>query len=121
MPAKAPSMAQLANALEHHLADCMEQRKTNTRALDSLAEEFKTLNRTAWRAVGAVGLVILTGMIALFVQQYQGHQEAAAHTDRAAAQVTRYSAADAERDRQAAAQREADILNAIEALKKGRR
>ena len=68
------TVSSLALQLNDHLRECGEQNKRVDRKLDELsaghADILKTLaglNRSAWQALGAVMLVVLTGVMAIIV------------------------------------------------------
>ena len=70
----------LAQQFAEHLTECLDVRRETNRKLDGLGGRFDSLNKTAWRAVGAIALVVFTAMVAVMVQASGGQHTVAQST-----------------------------------------
>jgi hypothetical protein len=110
------NVEQIHSTLQAHLADCGAQRVETRNALVALNTKFDNTwaeaNRTAWKAVGAIGLSILVAALGLAVQSQSNHVSTAEKTVQVAQTVDQVTA-QARRERE---ERDRELLIVLQSM-----
>lgn len=117
----------LARTLNKHLLECERQNAAVNRTLGVLSEghekiesALESFKSAAWRGLLAILGVLTVSAGTVIAQSYAITSKAATKDEVALRTASRYTADDAARDRATAAERDRELLEAIQAMRRGR-